>query len=105
LLGEHPEFDLAGEAEEAQSLLELAAGCKAELIVMDEELPGLYLEDLIVGLHALEPRPIVVVVTSELESNRNRSNAGADAFVSKGYGLDSLIETLQKYERRLRKVE
>ena len=63
----------------------------------------LYIEDLITRLHALEPPPIVVVMSSEVENSRKLLKAGADAFVSKGDEPDWLLETLQKFESRSKK--
>lgn len=103
LLEEEPQFDLIGEAVEAGSLLLLAEKHTADLVLVDKELPGSPIEDLIACLHALEPRPIVMVMSSEIESSRMLLKSGADAFVSKGDRPDWLLETLQKYVLRMNK--
>jgi two-component system response regulator FimZ (fimbrial Z protein)/two-component system response regulator EvgA len=100
LLQEEPQFDLIGEAVEAESLLLLAEKHTADLVLVDKERPGSPIEDLIVCLHALEPRPIVMVMSSETESSRMLLKSGADAFVSKG-DSDWLLEILDKYVERL----
>jgi DNA-binding NarL/FixJ family response regulator len=105
LLEEQPEFDLIGEADDSQSLLALAEKQPADLVLIDSELPSIYLEDLIARLHVLEPRPIVIVMSSEFSDSRKVLKAGADAFVSKADQPDWLLETLRKFESRVRKDE
>src|SRR4030043_772712 len=91
LLEEQPEFDLIGDADNAQILLELAEKHLPDVILVDSELPGIYIEDLISRLHTLEPRPTVIVMSSEFENSRKLLKAGADAFVSKGDQPDWLL--------------
>jgi two-component system, NarL family, response regulator, fimbrial Z protein, FimZ len=105
LLNEQPEFEIIGEAVDADGLLTLAVKHLPDLVLVDGELPGIYIEDLIARLHALEPPPIVVVMSSEFENSRKLLKAGADAFVSKGDEPDWLLETLQKFESRSKKNE
>ena len=102
LLEEQPEFDLIGDADNAQILLELAEKHLPDVILVDSELPGIYIEDLISRLHTLEPRPTVIVMSSEFENSRKLLKAGADAFVSKGDQPDWLLEILRKYENHTR---
>jgi len=97
LIGEQPEFDLIGEAKDAQGLLFLAGAHTADLILLDRELPGISTKDLIASLHALQPRPIVIVMSSDFETSRSVLKAGADAFVSKGDEPDWLLEKLHQY--------
>ena len=100
MLAERPEFDLVGEADDAQGLLMLAKTHNADLVLMDRELPGISIWDLIASLHALEPRPIVMVMSSEIEYSRVLLKAGADAFVSKGEP-DWLLEKLHRYAEQV----
>jgi two-component system, NarL family, nitrate/nitrite response regulator NarL len=103
LLEEQPEFDLIGEATDAPGLLVLAKKQSADLIMLDGDLPGAYIEELIARLHEFQPRPIVIVMSSEIENSRKLLKAGADAFVSKRDDPHWLVEMLQKYERREKK--
>lgn len=99
LAGE-PELELVGEALDGQSLLALAETCAAELVLMDRGLPGGSIEILIADLHNLNPRPIVIVMSSRAEDSRKMLKSGADAFVSKGDPSDWLLETLRQYAQR-----
>jgi DNA-binding NarL/FixJ family response regulator len=102
LLEEEPEFDLIGEVEDGQGLLTLAGENAADLVLFDRELPGIHIDELIARLRALEPRPIVVVMSSEFEYSRMLLKAGADAFVSKADQSDWLLDTLYKYAKQVK---
>lgn len=104
LLEEHPEFQLIGEAVDAGRLLSLAEKELADLVLIDCELPGMYFDDLITRLHALEPAPVIIVMSSEFEHGRRAFKAGADAFVSKTDDPGWLLETLQKFDSRVKKM-
>ena len=104
MLEEEPEFDPVGEALDAESLLMLAQKHTADLILVDRELPGGHIKDLIASLHALDPRPVVVVMSGASQYSRMALNAGADAFVSKGDEPDLLLETLHQYAERAKKA-
>jgi DNA-binding NarL/FixJ family response regulator len=102
LLDEQIEFNLIGVVEDAQSLLELAEKVPPDLILVDNELPGVNIEDLISSLHGLESKPTVIVMSSDFENSRKSLKAGADAFVSKGDQADWLLDILYKYENLTR---
>ena len=97
---EQPGLNLVGEAVDAENLLMVAKKSSADLVLVDCELPGSPIADLITSLHKLEPRPIVIVMSSEIENSRALLKAGADAFVSKGEP-DWLLEILHTYVKRL----
>ena len=102
MLEEQPELILVGEAVDAQDLLVIASECIADLILVDKELPGIPIEELIVSLHAFLPRPIVIVMSSEIEYSRVSLKVGADAFVSKADGPAWLVEILHTYVERIK---
>ena len=104
-LEEQTGLDLIGEAVDAQGLLTLAEEQLPDLILVDYELLGSPIKDLILRLHALEPKPVIIVMSSELECSRVVLKAGADAFVSKGDQPDWLLENLQKYARQVKLKE
>ena len=97
LLKEQSDFNLLGEALDGQGLLILADKNPADVILLDSDLPGMHIENLITRLHALLPCPIVIVMSSEFENSRMFLQAGADAFVSKSDQPGWLLETLKKY--------
>ena len=105
LLEEQPEFDLIGVALDAQGLLQLAEKLTPNLFLLDGELPDIPIDELIARLHALEPRPIVIVMSGEVESSRKMLKAGADVFVSKVDEPDWLLDKLQKYAKQFKLKE
>ncbi|NJD58113.1 MAG: hypothetical protein C3F13_07125 [Anaerolineales bacterium] len=102
LLEGQPQFILIGEALDAPTLLTLAKADPPDLILLDGDLPGLYISELITQLHAIDPTPIVVTMSSEFDNSRKLLKAGADAFVSKGDQPDWLLETLFQFESRFK---
>jgi DNA-binding NarL/FixJ family response regulator len=102
VLGEKDEFDLVGVVEDAQSLNAFGENHTADLYLIDRELPGSPIDEIIFSLHALVPRPFVIVMSSASEYSGMMLKAGADAFVSKSDQPDWLIETLHKFEKKMR---
>ena len=102
MLKEEPEFNLLGEAEDGEHLLLLANEQNADLILIDRGLPGVPIVDLVAGLHEGEPKPIVIVMSSNSEDSRMALRAGADAFVSKGDQPEWLLTTLRKYANKVK---
>lgn len=103
LLREHPGFDLIGEAVDAQELLLLAEERSPDLVLLEAELPGHPIMDLLSALRALAPRPIICVMSSDFARARSLLNAGADTFVSKVDDPGWLVVRLQDYASQVRK--
>jgi len=101
-LEEQPEFNLMGDAEDAQGLLLLAEKHTVDLVLLDGALTGMDIEHLITRLHALEPRPIVMVMSSDFEYSRVLLKVGADAFVSKVDQSDWLLKKLHYYAKQVK---
>jgi DNA-binding NarL/FixJ family response regulator len=99
LLREQPGFTVTGEATDSHSLLKLAEKQPSDMILLDYELPGLALVELIDQIHALVQPPKVIVMSSDPEHARIALNAGAEAFVSKGDQPEWLFASLQRFER------
>ena len=65
-------------------------------------LPGMLIGDQIATLHALKPKPIVIIMSSKSEDSRMALSAGADAFVSKADQPEWLLNTLRKYAKQVK---
>ena len=102
LVQEEPDFELVGAVEDGKALLKLAEKALADVVLMDKELPGTEIDQTIARLHELKPRPIVMVMSSELHNSRVILKAGADAFVSKTEQPEWLLEELHKYAREIK---
>ena len=100
MLQEQSGFDLIGEAQNADELLQMAASAAVDIVVVDMGLPGSSISDLLANLHSLEKRPFVIVMDSHSEYSRMALSAGADAFISKGDGPEWLLEYLHRYTGR-----
>ncbi len=61
-----------------KNLLAIAMKTYADVILIDRKLPGYAAGDLIVQLHALTPRPMVIVMDSLPEASRMALREGAD---------------------------
>jgi DNA-binding NarL/FixJ family response regulator len=99
MLLEKAEFEVIGEAGHTADLLRLAGENPPDLALVDWELPGRPIEDVIQALHSLQPRPVVVLIGSKPETMRLMMDAGADASFSKVDQPAWLLETLQKYAK------
>jgi len=97
VLTENPDFELVGEAADAQGLLALVGDCPPDLILLDAELPGSPIGELISVLHAFLPRPVICIMSSDFARGRLLLNAGADTFVSKVDDPAWLVEKLREY--------
>ena len=104
-LQEKSKFEVTGEAKDAEHLLGLVVQNPPDLVLVDWELPGKPIEDLITELHGCKTKPAVIVMGSQPEYGRMLLKAGADAFISKGDQPDWLLETLQKFQRGALKKE
>ena len=105
MLQEEPELELVGEAADAQGLLHLAEAQAPDLVLVDCQLPGGSIEDLISALHARQPRPAVVVMSNDVDRSRKLLRAGVDAFVSKAGQPDWLLDKLRMYSRSVNTKE
>ncbi len=100
VLRDDPDLEIIGQVEDVDTLLQMVLDVTADLILLDKKLAGDQIKFLISNLHALEPRPVVLVMSSDAEDGRLMLNAGADAFVSKGDRPDWLLDILHNYAKR-----
>ena len=105
LIVELPEFSLVGEVSNTQDLITLAEESAADLILLDQKLSGVSTVDLYTRLHDLEPRPYLIVMSSDPESSRMILLAGADSFVSKSDQPEWLIQNLKNYAQQFSKFD
>jgi len=97
MLREQSGLTLVGEAGDAKALLRVAETQEANVILVDRTLPGCPIASLISKLHALTPRPFVIVMGSQSMHSRWALYAGADVFVSKSDDPEWLLESIHGY--------
>ena len=103
LLKQEPGVTVVGEAEDTQQALELAAGQRPDLVLLDWELPGPWSagplknagQRLLPALRARCPRVTVVALSGRPEARQAALDAGADAFVSKGDPPERVLATVK----------
>jgi DNA-binding NarL/FixJ family response regulator len=100
LLDEESDIEVVGEAQNRQELQVLAKELSADLILLDSRLCGREAKALIRELHALQPKPLVIAMSSDNEDGRTLLRAGADVFISKGEEPVWLLDTLRRYTNR-----
>lgn len=83
LLEERSEFEVVGEAADAEDLLaQIEASCP-DLVLLSWELPGLAGADLLPALRSVCDDLYVIVLSGRPEARQAVLDAGADAFISK----------------------
>jgi CheY-like chemotaxis protein len=75
------------------------------LVLVDDELPGMLIEELIPSLRAIKASLIVIVMSVKVENSRKLLNSGANAFVSKGDQPDWLLDLLHKFAYKVKMKE
>jgi DNA-binding NarL/FixJ family response regulator len=107
LLKQEPGVTVVGEAEDTQQALELAAGQRPDLVLLDWELPGPWAgqplkntdQCLLPALRARCPQVKVVALSGRPEARRAALAAGADAFVSKGDPPERVLAAVENCMR------
>ena len=105
LFEEQPDFHLVGEAMDAQSLLGLVKNRCTDLVLVDDELPGMRIEELLRKIRAYKATLIIIVMSVRVENSRQLLNSGANVFVSKGDRPDWLLEILKKFANQIKMKE
>ena len=83
-----------GEAIDAQDLLAQAKVTCPNLVLLDSDLPGMPLADLIAQLHQTCINVHTIVLSSRNEERERAVAAGADAFVCKCDAPDELLSAI-----------
>jgi two-component system response regulator DesR len=94
LLKFEPELTVVGESNDASSLLAQVQELQPDLVLLDLELPGSSVAELIERLREAQRPCKVIVLSRRPESKQAALTLGADAFVSKMDPADSLLETV-----------
>lgn len=100
MLRELPDVQLVGATASAPELLTLTEVYAPDVVLFDKNLPGSNVANMVADLHALEPRPFVIVMSTRSEDSGPALNAQADTFVSKSDGTAWLLECLDSYAKR-----
>jgi DNA-binding NarL/FixJ family response regulator len=102
VIREEPGWAVVGEVSEAENLLSKALALEPDLIVMEWELAGQAVDQLLPVLHTLNARPWVIVLSRWPEARKAALAAGADDFISKADPPDKLLTALHNIVRKER---
>jgi len=90
---------VTGIAIRAEGLLTQVEASQADVLILDWQLPGASMPELLKEFSALQSPPKIVVLATKPEIEDIALEAGADAFVGKSHSPDSLLEALHSMEK------
>ena len=99
LLQRQIDLEVVGEAANAQELIALVEHDCTDLILVDCELPGRELPDLLGTLRAMCPDAMIIALSGRVDARPAAQKAGVDAFVSKGDPPERLLSAIQSCAR------
>jgi DNA-binding NarL/FixJ family response regulator len=97
LFEQQPGWNVAGEADDAQALLDAARLGSPDLVVLDWELPGMPAEELLAQIRQQCPRLGVVFMSGKIELRSIALLSGADIFVYKADPPEKLLEQIRGF--------
>jgi DNA-binding NarL/FixJ family response regulator len=97
LFEQQPGWNVAGEVEDAQALLDaVCLGCP-DLVLLDWELPGIPAAELLVLIRQQCPCLGVVFMSGKIELRSMALLAGADIFAYKADPPEKLLEQIREF--------
>lgn len=100
LLQRQIDMEVLGEAANAQELIALAEHDCPDLMLIDCELPGRELPDLVDTLRGVCPDAMIIALSGRMDARPAAQKAGVDAFVSKGDPPERLLSAIQGCAQR-----
>jgi DNA-binding NarL/FixJ family response regulator len=96
LLEEQPGWRVAGEAVDAQALLDRIRGGCPDLVLLDWELPGMSAEALLATIRRACPDLRVIFMSGKDELREAALRAGADVFAYKADPPEKLLRLIRE---------
>jgi two-component system response regulator DesR len=93
------QIQVVGEATDAPNLLSRIVNTAADLVLLDGNLPGLPMAELLSVLRQAWPQLRIIVLSTRPEAGPTALEAGADAFVSKSDPAEHLLAAIEKCRR------
>ena len=90
---------VVGIAVQAKGLLRQLEATEANVLILDWNLPGESMPDLLADIQQLQFPPKIVVLAAKPELEGAVLDAGADAFFDKGYAPGALLEVLYSMQK------
>jgi DNA-binding NarL/FixJ family response regulator len=95
LLDQQRGLTIVGEASDAQELLTQAGLTSPDLVLLDWNLPGMPLGELVRSLRSQAPSVQIIALGEQQELRQFALSAGADAFASKTNPPEQLLTVIQ----------
>ena len=96
LLSEQTGFNVVGSITDTSSLLPLVKTTHPDIVVVEWDLPGGFLSDVLGSIQVTASRPAIIVMDKDAQTKQPAFAAGADAFVHKGDSPEELLNTIQR---------
>ena len=100
LLQRQIDMEVVGEAVTAQELIALVEQDVPDLILVDCELPGMELPDLVQALRTTCPATMIIALSGRVDARHRAQKAGVDIFVSKGEPPERLLSAIEGCAQR-----
>ena len=97
LFEQQPGWNVAGEVDDAQALLDAVRLTCPDLVLLDWELPGIPADELLAQICQQCPRLGVVIMSGKIELRSIALLAGADIFAYKADPPEKLLEQIRGY--------
>jgi DNA-binding NarL/FixJ family response regulator len=94
LLERQPGLEMAGEVPDAETLLTQIEITCPDTLLLDWELPGMAMDDLVPALRDLCSDLVIIALSGRWEACRTAMATGVDAFVSKSSPPERLLSAI-----------
>lgn len=95
LVNHQPDMNVIGIAVRSDGLVEQVEATKPDLLLLNWDLPGRSLPDMVARLRTLLPQLKLVVMSVRTEARSAALAAGADTFISMNTAPEKLLETMR----------
>ncbi len=95
-------YELVGEAEDGEQLIELYDALKPEVVLMDVEMPGMTGIDCARAIQDRDPRTVIVFATAHEEYMASAFEVYAFDYLVKPFKVERAMQTLERIRDRLR---
>ena len=105
LLDQEPGVNIIGSASETEGLLALIRSAQPDIVILEWDLPGRPMNDLLAAAHRLRHQAKFIVLGKQTQQKEQVLQAGADAFVEKGGPPERLLAAFRELRSGITVVE
>ncbi len=104
LLREEPGINVMAVVSDAEGLLGLLRTAQPHVVLLDKDLPGSPLEEMLANIRAAASQPKIIVLGHEEDDRDITLAAGADALVVKGESPEALLAAIREATSKSKKT-